>query len=155
MYLGTDVGGFYKKELDIVWVYYGLGLPNTSVMDLEIFYPTGKLRAGTYGRGIWETDLVRPVFPAAVGGAVQQKLSMQLIQNPVGETLLLNVNLPQASDWTIRVLDAQGRVIKQQQGSALAGASILRCDLAYVLPGSYFVECITEEGKHALPFVKP
>ena len=34
-------------------------LPNVAVRDLEIFYPSSppKLRAGTYGRGVWETEV--------------------------------------------------------------------------------------------------
>jgi PKD repeat protein len=39
------------------WVSYSDGLPNVIVSELEIHYPTAKLRAGTYGRGLWEADL--------------------------------------------------------------------------------------------------
>ena len=39
------------------WTPFFTGLPNSNVTDLEIYYPTGKIRAGTYGRGLWESDL--------------------------------------------------------------------------------------------------
>ncbi len=39
------------------WEKYGNGLPNVIVFDLEIHYSTGKIRAATHGRGIWEADL--------------------------------------------------------------------------------------------------
>ena len=154
MYVGTDVGVFYKKELDTVWQYYGLGLPNTAVTDLEIFYSTGKLRAGTYGRGIWETELVRPVFPASVVQTSQSKLDMRLLGNPVGERVLLELRLPISSNWTMRILDAQGRVLKQTQGWAAAGTSSLSYDLAFLAAGNYYIECVTEQGRNVLPFVK-
>ena len=154
MYVGTDVGVFFKKELDTVWQYYGLGLPNTAVTDLEIFYPTGKLRAGTYGRGIWETDLVRAVFPATTGQTTRSLLDMRLRGNPVAESVLLELTLPLAGNWTMRVLDAQGRMLKQSQGRASAGTSTLSCDVSFLASGTYFIECDTEQGRNVLPFVK-
>ncbi|MBL0340779.1 MAG: T9SS type A sorting domain-containing protein [Bacteroidetes bacterium] len=36
---------------------YNTGLPNVIVNHLDIQYSAMKLRAGTYGRGLWETDL--------------------------------------------------------------------------------------------------
>ena len=31
-------------------------MPNVAVRDLEIPYPTGKIRAATFGSGVWESD---------------------------------------------------------------------------------------------------
>ena len=39
------------------WQPFCAGLPNVQVTDLEINYCAGKLRAGTWGRGLWESDL--------------------------------------------------------------------------------------------------
>ena len=36
---------------------YSQGLPNAVVTDLEIQYMAGKIRASTFGRGLWESDL--------------------------------------------------------------------------------------------------
>ncbi len=57
LYVGCDVGIYYRDSLQASWVPYNTGLPNVSVHDLAIFYPTGKIRAATYGRGVWEADL--------------------------------------------------------------------------------------------------
>jgi PKD repeat protein/photosystem II stability/assembly factor-like uncharacterized protein len=57
LYIGTDLGVFYKDASLNVWEPFFNGLPNVVVTQLEIFYPTNKLRASTYGRGMWETDL--------------------------------------------------------------------------------------------------
>lgn len=57
LYLGTDLGVFYRDNSTGVWVPFSGGLPNTIVRELEIHYATGKIRAATYGRGIWESDL--------------------------------------------------------------------------------------------------
>jgi photosystem II stability/assembly factor-like uncharacterized protein len=57
VYCGTDMGVYYRNSSAISWTAFLTGLPSIPVRDLEIFYPTGKLRAATFGRGIWETPL--------------------------------------------------------------------------------------------------
>ena len=39
------------------WQTFDAGLPNVIVNELEIQYSSGRLRAATYGRGLWESDL--------------------------------------------------------------------------------------------------
>ena len=61
LFVGTDVG-VYVKDGANNWVPFNTNLPNVVVTELEIFYGSGieaidKLRAGTYGRGLWETDI--------------------------------------------------------------------------------------------------
>lgn len=60
LYIGTDVGVYYKDASLTIWQPFNNGLPNTIVTQLSIFGPTQKLRASTYGRGIWESDLYQP-----------------------------------------------------------------------------------------------
>jgi PKD repeat protein/photosystem II stability/assembly factor-like uncharacterized protein len=61
LYLGTDIGIFYKDAEMDDWMAYGNGFPASGkVTEIEIFYETENpagdvLRAGTYGRGLWES----------------------------------------------------------------------------------------------------
>lgn len=57
VYVGTDVGIYYTDSTLSNWQPFMDGLPNVIVNELEIHYGTSKLRAATYGRGIWESDL--------------------------------------------------------------------------------------------------
>lgn len=58
VYIGCDAGGLYFRDASMAsWVAYDAGLPNVTITDLAIYYPLGKLRAATYGRGMWEVDL--------------------------------------------------------------------------------------------------
>jgi acid phosphatase type 7 len=50
-----------KDDLLKEWQFYGEGLPNVEITDVVIDYLQSKLRASTYGRSVWETDLYRPV----------------------------------------------------------------------------------------------
>lgn len=56
VYVGADVGVFHRDNAASTWTPFFDNLPRTQIKDLKIFYPTMKLRAGTYGRGTWETD---------------------------------------------------------------------------------------------------
>lgn len=60
LYIGTDNGCFFKDASMTVWQPFSTGLPNVVVSQLEIFYPTSKVRASTYGRGVWESGLYQP-----------------------------------------------------------------------------------------------
>lgn len=74
LYVGMDVGVYYRDNTMTGWVPYFTGLPNVSIRDLEIYYATGKLRAATFGRSTWEVDLYSPgaVAPVANFTANQQ-----------------------------------------------------------------------------------
>ncbi len=58
LFVGTDVG-VYVKDGASSWASFSNGLPNVVVAELEILYTGGvdKLRAGTFGRGLWETEI--------------------------------------------------------------------------------------------------
>jgi len=57
LYIGTDIGVFYKDNNLGDWIPFSNGLPVVEITDLEVHPAEGLLRAGTYGRGIWETSL--------------------------------------------------------------------------------------------------
>lgn len=57
LYIGNDLGVYYKNDSLVGWIPYTSSLPNVTVMELEINYASGKIRAATYGRGVWESDV--------------------------------------------------------------------------------------------------
>ena len=61
VYVGCDVGVYYTDNTFAgAWQPYFTSLPNVPVYDLEVYTPTGKLRASSYGRGVWEVDIYNP-----------------------------------------------------------------------------------------------
>jgi photosystem II stability/assembly factor-like uncharacterized protein len=60
LYIGTDVGAFYKDATSAIWQPFSNGLPNVIVSQLAIHYATNTIRASTYGRGMWESGLYVP-----------------------------------------------------------------------------------------------
>ncbi len=57
LYCGTDIGVFYHDDNTGTWIVYSDALPNVVIDELEIQYGASKIRAATFGRGIWECDL--------------------------------------------------------------------------------------------------
>ena len=60
LYVGTQIGIFFKNGSNN-WSVYSDGLPNVRIGELEIYYNNipsqSKLRAATFGRGLWESDM--------------------------------------------------------------------------------------------------
>ncbi len=63
LYLGTDIGIFYTDAFMEEWMLFDNGFPASGrVTEVEIYYEAGNpegdmIRAATYGRGLWESDM--------------------------------------------------------------------------------------------------
>ena len=57
LYVGTSLGVYYKDDSMSGWESFDNNLPNVSVRDLEINLEDSKIIAGTFGRGVWQTDI--------------------------------------------------------------------------------------------------
>lgn len=58
IYVGSEIGIYYKPKNSTTWTLYNKNLPNVTVKDLEIQFGSNTLRAATWGRGLWENSLV-------------------------------------------------------------------------------------------------
>jgi PKD repeat protein len=63
LYISSNLGVYYRDQYTGDWIMFSDGLPmDASVSEVEIWYdpvnPAGDvIRAGTYGRGLWESDM--------------------------------------------------------------------------------------------------
>jgi len=103
LYAGTDVG-VYVKSGNADWAAFYSGLPNVVVNELDIYYdnatPANSLiRAATYGRGLWESDLYSSTTTTPVADFEADNI------NPsIGETVNftdLSINTPTSWLWVI------------------------------------------------------
>lgn len=98
IYIGTDLGVYYTDSTRTNWVFFSNGLPNVIVNELEIQYSSGKLRAATYGRGLWETNLHDPSSSAPMANFTGDTLA-----GCPGRTVQftdISTNTPTAWNWT-------------------------------------------------------
>lgn len=59
-YIGTDMGVYYQAATSSDWTPFFNGLPRVPVTGLVIHQGSSRIRASTYGHGIWETGLFTP-----------------------------------------------------------------------------------------------
>ena len=63
IYVSSDLGVFFKEGDMTSWIWFNQGLPvDASVREIEIYYHPDSIagdviRAGTYGRGLWSSDM--------------------------------------------------------------------------------------------------
>lgn len=71
MYVGMDVGIYYRDNTLGDWSIYATGMPNVEITELEIYQNPSECKsmlfAATYGQGLWSSDLKDPgnVAPTA------------------------------------------------------------------------------------------
>jgi hypothetical protein len=63
VYVGTDIGVFYRDDNHSDWIPFRNGLPTVPVFDLEINYAGSMITAGTFGRGLWRSTLYEACPP--------------------------------------------------------------------------------------------
>lgn len=109
LYIGTDIGVFYKDGSMTDWIPYQTGLPNVVVADLEISYYDNKLWAGTFGRGLWNTSLYVPLSVS------DQEIYNQIIVSPNPNNGLFKINVPNGKTYSLIVYDIQGKKVYEEQ----------------------------------------
>ncbi|MCP4520407.1 MAG: T9SS type A sorting domain-containing protein [Cytophagales bacterium] len=57
LYVGMSYGIYYIDDVLSEWEPFMTGIPNAKVNELEINFVNDKIYAGTYGRGLWVSDV--------------------------------------------------------------------------------------------------
>lgn len=142
VFVGTDMSVYYRDSTDTAWAIYNTGLPNVMVYDLDINYKNYKIRAATFGRGLWEAKLLKdaPIVPSEVKDAVNEHF-VRLYPNPTTTQWRLNFIKPFTGNYTITVSDISGKVISKLQNSEIIDASGLA-------KGAYSIDIMTADNRH-------
>lgn len=86
IYIGTDLGIFYRTKTMNDWERFSNNLPNVVVTDLDIAPNYRKLYAATYGRGIWVTPLEESfgavgLYPAHLSTSIDTSSTLKVTFN--------------------------------------------------------------------------
>lgn len=139
VYVGTDAG-IYKYDSNN-WIPFNNGLPNVVVTDLDIQYGNGLLRAGTFGRGLWETALTVGIEEGA-----EYAGNILLYPNPnQGQLTLQSENLLDPIQ-EVEVRDLSGKLVHQQSTEGYRDRVLL--ELSDLAPGMYLAT--TRTAKHTV-----
>lgn len=149
LYVGNDYGVYYRDSLMAAWEPYGTGLPLTFVNDLDIAPTAHKLRAGTFGRGIWEADLCA----TSIAGVSEEGIAhtyAYIYPNPSkGEFAVVQKTVHGIND--IQLTDLNGRKVPFTLNT-VAGVTTIKTSipagiylLSYTANGSVYSEKLTVE----------
>jgi PKD repeat protein len=127
LYVGTDIGVYYKDNTMSNWIFYSNGLPNVIVHELEFHQASHTLRAATYGRGLWEIAAYSAPTSAPVA-AFSSNRSTVCYGNAVN-FYDNSTNLPDNWAWTFT-------------GGSPSTSSLQAPTITYNTPGTYPVKLV-------------
>ncbi len=104
LYIGTDIGVYYKDNTMAEWVPFNNGLPNVIISELEIQYSAGTISAATYGRGIWTSPL--QTLPTVITD--NQKLNYIIYPNPAKKKIKIKTD---ATNICVNIFNLAGQNI--------------------------------------------
>jgi photosystem II stability/assembly factor-like uncharacterized protein len=134
LYLGTDLGVYFRDSTMADWIPYNTNLPNVIVDELEINYNSGKLRAATYGRGLWES----PVNDVLAVIDRQNYATLNVYPNPSNGLLFINGPVSVLKKITVFNLLGEEVIDLNPEGLNVVN-SRYSLDLSVLKDGIYFV----------------
>jgi hypothetical protein len=152
VYLGTDLGVFYRDNTMSDWQPYTTGLPNVSVADLAIHASSGLLRAATFGRGLWEAPLWTSGFGSVASNANDWSASIAY-PNPIdiSRTHMLSIATHSAKGaFLARLSTITGKTVIEQRCLASEYTSTISLGLdRAITPGIYVLEMVPVDAVQA------
>jgi len=140
LYLGTDAGVYVWDGS--AWAEDNQGLPNVVVTDLDMQHSAGRLRAGTFGRGMWETSLF------SVGQAEEPHTNdLTVLPNPTDGQFAVVLNDLRAHVQRVELLNSTGQLAWQSSGTG-AQLGRLEVDASHLATGIYLLNVHTTRGLH-------
>ncbi len=137
LYIGTDVGVFYKDTTMSDWQAYNTGMPVVRVDDIQINYAKNEVWAATYGRSLWKSPkqtgfLGVSIVPFALN-------SLIVSPNPNHGSFTINVtnNVPD-NEANVRIMDMTGRVA--WSGNTSINNSKILINTEGIARGNYIIE---------------
>ncbi|MPM30191.1 hypothetical protein SDC9_76738 [bioreactor metagenome] len=128
LYVGTETGIFYRDTTMTAWEPFDVNLPKVIVRELEIVGSIKRIRAATYGRGIWESTLY--TWDAIEEG---ETFSCQIFPNPASETITVSIQNETKVDL-LRIFNAGGSLIK----TISADGNQIVVDVSSLPSGNYY-----------------
>ena len=132
LYIGTDVGVYYKDNSMTEWIPYSDGLPNVIVRELEIHYDEGTISAATYGRGVWKSPLNTL---SSLNTNNMEPVNYKIFPNPALNQITIS---PNSSDMEVIIYTIEGRKVLVKKSQKINVSSLSK--------GYYIIE-INSFGK--------
>ncbi len=148
LYIGMDVGVYYRDTIIGDWILFSNKLPNVFVNELEISLSVNRIRAATYGRGLWESPLYDP---SKVNNQVTDLI--QPVVFPIPSVGIFNIditNLP-FDNYSLDITNIAGKLINE---SIPIKNKMLTFDLSEQPNGIYFVNIRSKQRNYSSNVIK-
>lgn len=149
VYIGTDIGVFYRDYNVIEWVPFRNNLPTVEVTDLGINYATGEIWAATYGRGMWRSKKHDPTQTTAIHNVPLANNIITIAPNPSNGRFAINTSHKAllGKTVTVRIVSMTGATAWLNNVAInAAGSAAVTADLP---KGSYIVEISSNNMPYA------
>lgn len=111
LYLGLNKGVYYTNDTSSNWHLYTDFLPNVIVSELEIHNTDKKLYAATFGRGIWEANLLDDFGgPPVSNSQVEYENDIEVLPNPNKGVFTVNI-LNFDKEVNYQIIDVMGSLV--------------------------------------------
>lgn len=153
LYVGTDLGVYFKDNTMSQWEVYGDSLPNVSVTELEVTPAFGRLRAATYGRGIWDIPIQNTIINTdpylSLNPAEPEKIDVRIYPNPADGQVTVHCDqvLPSAE---ISIYSIEGKKVYTQKLNNVKNHTL---DVSSWRAGLYTVEILSGKQKTSCKLV--
>ncbi|RYD73456.1 MAG: T9SS type A sorting domain-containing protein, partial [Sphingobacteriales bacterium] len=142
VYIGTDLGVFYRNSESAEWKFFNDDLPLVMVNELEILPQFNKVRAATYGRGAWEAPLSGTL--TSINRMKHIAKDIMLYPNPSATYTTLKLPETGVALNEIRIYDMSGKCLQTIKSNPLETQITL--DIKHFSPGIYMVNLLMAEG---------
>ncbi|MEO7923397.1 MAG: PKD domain-containing protein [Chitinophagaceae bacterium] len=133
IYVGMNIGVYYIDEGAASWTNYSDNLPLVAINELEIQKASGKIRVGSYGRGVWES----PVVSTCANSIPVADFTANAVNICVGQTIA----------FSNTSTDCQSTYAWTFAGGMPGSSSIKNPSVTYNSPGSFAVSLtVTNPG---------
>lgn len=144
LYLGTEAGVFYRDSTMNDWIDFGTNLPPVDITELEIYYGAtrtdSRIRAATYGRGLWQSDLHSNFNVSLEENALSlTNKSVKLFPNPSTGIATINIANISANKVQMIITNVNGQVINQKSLVSTDGLIETVVNLSKETKGVYFI----------------
>lgn len=149
IYIGTDIGVYYRDRNVIEWVPFRNNLPVVEVTDLGINYKTGELWAATYGRSMWKSKKHDPSQTTSINSVPLVTDLVTIAPNPNNGQFVINTThkLLVGKNVTVRIVNMAGITVWNRPTVIdNAGRASINTDLP---TGSYVVEVLSNNMQFA------
>jgi photosystem II stability/assembly factor-like uncharacterized protein len=106
IYVGTDMGVYYRDNNIGAWIPYNNGLPNVEVDNLQVYAPGNFLVAATFGRGTWQV----PTYVGVGINEVSFTNSVKVYPSPAHGSVNVAFEGP-AGEYEINLINVLGQKV--------------------------------------------